>query len=179
MITIRTTDFWINEPIEAIFEKLRWETHVVKFGPLNVYNTKHQNLTKTWLGELHPKSGTFKVFRVTGNDNTSDMSVHGEYTTRLGKPLIRVKFKVHFTAFLGLFGVLTCLFALWYLLNKKGIMMGEWVLIVLLLMVGGYYSVVTMRDLSASEQAIESLIYKTYPENNDIENSDKNRYIKF
>jgi hypothetical protein len=172
MITIRTRDFWTDEPVEAIFEKLRWETHTVKFGPLNAYKNPFQKIRRTWLGEINTKKRTFKLFRVTGESHTSDLSVHGEYITHQSKPLVRVKFKVHFTAFLGLWGLLLCIYAIWYLVNKKGIVISEWLLLPLLLIVGGYYAYTTIRDLEASDRAIESTLYRVYQTEKEAEEMD-------
>lgn len=160
MITIHTSEFWINEPIDFVIDKIRRETLLVEFGPFNVFNTKHQNFYTKWIGEIDRRNKKFKLFRVTDRTHTSDVAVHGEYTVRINKPMIVVRYKVHFTAFLGLFGLLAFGYAVWYLLRLKGVILGELGLIAILLTVGMGYSISTIRDLNKCAQEIERVIYK-------------------
>ena len=140
---------------------------------MNAYKNPYQKFTKQWLGEVKPKSRTFKLFRITGEEHTSDLSLHGEYITHLSKPLIRVKFRVHFTAFFGLWGIMACVYAIWYLVNKKGILVSEWVLLLLLMLIGSYYVFITIRDLDASDRAIESTVYRVYSAENERDDMNK------
>jgi len=172
MITIHTSEFWISEPFELVLEKIRRETKIVKFGPLNVFNTNHQDFYTKWIGEVDARQKRFKLFRVTSKKNTSDMSVNGEYQMRINKPMIVVKYKVHFTALLGLFGILTFSYAVWYLLRVKGIDLGTLGLLAILFSVGIIYSVSTMRDLRKCEQEIERVIYKIVKPQNEPENEE-------
>ena len=139
---------------------------------MNAYKNPYRKFEKKWLGEVRPKNRTFKLFRITDESHTSDLSVHGEYITHLSRPVMRVKFKVHFTAFLGLWGIMFCIFAIWYLVNEKGIIVSEWILTLLLLLVGGYYAFITIRDLDTSDRAIESTVYKVYRTEEETEKID-------
>ena len=160
MVTIHTSEFWINEPFDLVLDKIRKETRLVKFGPLNVFNTEHKDFRTQWIGEIDNKKKKFKLFRVTDRTHTSDLAVHGELITRINKPMIQVKYKVHFTAFLGLFGLLVFGYAIWFLLREKGVPVNEIILIAFLLITGAIYSISTIRDLNKSEQLIQDTIYK-------------------
>jgi hypothetical protein len=160
LITIHTTEIWTENSFEDIAEKIRSETHLVKFGPFNIYDSQWKQFSAKWIGQIFKEKKQFKLFRVTGSDVTSDLSVNGEYTNRGGKPIIVIKYKVHFTAVLGLAGLLVCIYALWFLLQKKGVAEGVLWLLLPLVIAGIIYSGFTIRDLNKNIAEIERLMQK-------------------
>jgi hypothetical protein len=162
VIRLHTSEFWTEESSEMIFEKIGHETRQVRFGPFNIFDTGNREFTTKWLGQLKPKQNTFKLFRVTGKGHTSEISVNGLYTHRLNKSLVIVKYKLHFTALFGLLGVLTFVFAMWYLLGTKGYVTSKIYLLAGLLCVGIFYALSVVRDLNKSERAISESIYRPY-----------------
>ena len=95
---------------------------------------------------------------VTGSNYTSYISVNGEYTIRVNKPLIIVKFNIHFTVLLGMFGLLVFTFVVWYLLKQKNIIDSELILLIGLILVDGLYVVMMVFDLNKTEKEIQKLI---------------------
>lgn len=170
MITVRTTEIWTANPPELIFKKLKWDTQQVKFGPFNVF--KKVELRQSWVGEINEAKGTFKLFRVTSADHTSDFSIHGQYELRAGKPFIKIRHKVYFTSVLGLAGLLVFVFAFWFLLRKKGILSSEIYLLIGLLLAGGGYSFSILRDLNKNEAAIRELIERIWYDDDDENDAD-------
>src|SRR5688572_2876443 len=160
MITIRTTEIWTNDTPEAIFEKIKWDTHQVRFGPFNMY--KRKEVYSRWIGEVNEKKLTFKLFRVTSPDRTSDFSVQGHYEVRAGKGLVKIRHQVYFTSLLGLAGLLTCVFAIWFLLQKKGVLIGNVYLVLALMTAGILYSFSLLRDVNKNEAAIRELIERVW-----------------
>lgn len=160
MITLRKTEYWTEETFEILSEKVRHETRQVRFGLFNSFDTKHKAFTTPWIGQLYPAQKKFKLFRVTGREHTSDLSVNGEYTTRLSKPVVVIRHKVHFTALLGLSGLLVSIYVAWHLLRQKGVMDSILFLLAGLLTAGIYYTIITLRDLNKNEAEIKRLIYK-------------------
>lgn len=157
MITVKTSEIWTADPPELIFMKLRWDTHQVKFGPANVF--KKSNLRLPWIGEIDEERRTFKLFRVTSSDHTSDFAVHGTYEWRAGAPLVKIRHAVHYTSLFGLAGLLVFVYAIWFLIRaKKGIMLGEGYLLAGLLLAGLGYSFWILRDLNKNDVAIRELI---------------------
>lgn len=181
-IQIKSYDYHSNKGFldEWVAWGYFWETSIwnpyCKIPLFNAYDSQYQKLRKLWLGELNSRERTFKLFRVTDESHTSNLSLHGEYITHQSRPIVRVKFKVYFTAFLGLGGLLFCIYAIWFLINKKGIVISEWVLLLLLLMAGGYYAFKTIRDLDACENAIESTLYRVYQAEKETEETDSEEH---
>lgn len=171
MITIRTTEIWTNDTPELIFKKVKWSTHQVKFGPLYVF--KRTESYSPWIGEVDEKKQNFTLFRVTSPDHTSDFSVHGQYELRAGKALVKIKHKVFFTSILGLAGLLTCVFAIWFLLQKKGILTDTVYLLLALIIVGTAYSVSLIKDLNRNEAAIRELIERIWYDDEEEDDDDE------
>jgi hypothetical protein len=160
LITIHTTEIWTENSFEDIAEKIRSETHLVQFGPFNIYGPQWKQFSAKWIGQIFKEKKQFKLFRLTGSDTTSDLSINGEYTNRGARPIIVIKHKLHFTAVLGLAGLLTCIYALWFLLLKKGVVEGVLWLLLPLVIAGVGYSGFTIRDLNKNIAEIERLMQK-------------------
>jgi hypothetical protein len=159
MITIRKREFWLTEPEELVFDKLSLFTKRVNFGLFNAFKTDHANFNKAWIGEIRRQKKSFKLFRVTGKSSTSDLSVNGVYTTRFSKPLLVVHYKIHFTAIIGLFGILVTTYALLSLVGRK-IVIDNWLLGIIIFSVGVIYSLSVVRDLNKTDNAMEQLLSK-------------------
>lgn len=128
-------------------------------GWFNAFKTDHQNFNTKWIGEIDRKKGFFKLFRVTGKNSTSDLSVNGIYTTRINKPVLVIRYNIHFTAILGLFGILVTTFTLFSVVTKN-MQIDSWVLWVILFSVGVAYSISIVRDLNKTDRAMEELFQK-------------------
>ncbi|HOX82972.1 MAG TPA: hypothetical protein PLJ60_12970 [Chryseolinea sp.] len=156
-----TTEVWTNDPPEVILEKIKWNTHQVKFVPFNIFKKKTE-IYSPWIGQIDEKKLSFKLFRVTSPDHTSDFSVEGQYEIRAGKGLVKIRHKVYFTSILGLAGLLTFVFAIWFLLQKKGILMGNLFLVLGLILTGGVYSVFILRDLNKNDAEIREVLERIW-----------------
>jgi hypothetical protein len=176
MITIRTTEVWTNDAPEVIFKKIKWDTHQVRFGPMSIFKTTE--IHSAWIGEVDEKKLTFKLFRVTSPDFTSDFSVHGHYELRAGKGLVKIQHKVRFTSILGLAGLLTCVFAFWFLLQKKGILISQAYLLLTLVTAGAVFSISLLRDVNKNETAIRELLERVWYDDDDDEDQDADEDIE-
>jgi hypothetical protein len=118
-MTIKTNEYWIDEPFEQIALKIKIDTRQVKFGIFNAFEKSFEMYPRPWIGEINPGKKTFKLFRTKGTDNTSDLSVVGRYTIRGSKPVVVVKHKIHFTVIFGAVGLLLFTIAAFYLLQTN------------------------------------------------------------
>ena len=168
-VTIRTSEIYVNDPPELLLEKVRVDTQEVEFGLFNFFSTAGHDFRKKWIGQISRENNRFKLFRVKGFSNTSDISVLGEYIVRLNKPMVRIRYKVHFTAFLGLLGVLIFIYALWFLLKEKGVWESQLLLILMLTAVGIIYAASTVRDLNRTEEDIRKTLSKRFRNPEEVE----------
>jgi hypothetical protein len=170
MITVKTTDIWTNDPPELILRKIKWNTHEVRFGAFNSFTRKEVN--SDWIGEIDEKNVSFKLFRVTSPDHTSDFSVHGQYEIRAGRGVVKIRHKLHFTSILGPAGLLTCVYALWYLFQKKGKFVGPGYLFLALIIASSGYMFFLLRDLRKNETSIRELLERIWIDDPDDESDE-------
>lgn len=157
-MTIKTNEFWIDEPFEDILKKIKMSTRQVKFGIFNAFHKNFEMFPGQWIGQIDARKQSFKLFRVKSSENTSDLSVVGRYTLRGNKPVIVVKHKVHFTVALGMMGLLIFVIAVFTLLRMKGIMVPVAIQAVALLLVLFYYAYTVMKDLREDEKRIQEML---------------------
>ncbi|MEO7988698.1 MAG: hypothetical protein ABI663_04100 [Chryseolinea sp.] len=81
---------------------------------------------------------------------------------KLAKGLVKIKHKVYFTSIIGLVGLLTCVFAIWFFLQKKGILTGNFYLLLGLILTGIGYSAFILRDLNKNEVAIREVLERIW-----------------
>jgi hypothetical protein len=159
MLNLHTQEFWTDDTFEAIADKIRRETRLVKFGFLNMYDSELKDLTTSWLGAIYPEKKKFKLFRVTSSSNTSDLAVKGEMVQRGNRSVLVIRHVLQFLPFFGMLGVLVCIYAFWFLLNKHAGLGLVWLLPAL--MIGGMlYSLSIYRDLKKNMTEIERLIHR-------------------
>ncbi len=176
-MTIKTNEFWINEPFQDIVRKIKSETLLVKFGPFNSYK-KTYNFPVPWIGEVYEQTQSFKLFRTKGSENTSDLSVVGKYTTRGSSVVIEVKHKVHFTVFFGMVGLLVLVIAVVSLFRQKNIIVPIPVQVIALAMVIFYYAFTILKDLRQDEKAVESLLTKKLIDLDEVADDDEEEDIE-
>ncbi len=162
MITIASTKYTLKELPEELLNRLKPEVYQVQFGAFNIYDSELKEIKKNWIGELNGLDG-FKLFRVTSSTMTSDIGVLGEFDD--AKNELKVNFKVHWTAPLGLFGVITVVYVITMLFGKKGIELPIWFTILSMVVAGLSYGVWKVRDLRKSKQLFEKLMSSTKNEN--------------
>jgi hypothetical protein len=166
-MTIKTNEFWIDEPFEDIARKIKMSTRLVKFGPFNTYEKNFGTITPPWIGELDVKKRSFKLFRTKGTENTSDLSVVGTYTIRGAKPVIVVKHKLHFTVVFGTVGLFVFIIAVLFLLQKKGIVLPVALQASVMASVIIYYAYTIVKDLLQDEREIEKLLARVLVDERD------------
>jgi len=168
-MTVKTNEYWINEPFDGIALKIRIDTRLVKFGPLNAFTRSFEMYPRPWIGEINPKRQTFKLFRTKGSENTSDLSVVGRYTVRGAKPVIVVKHKLHFTVVMGAVGLLIFFIAAFFLLQKKGVIVHPAIQAVAFSAVILYYIYTIARDLHHDEKQIEKTLTRVLVREEDVD----------
>jgi hypothetical protein len=146
-MTIKTNEYWIDEPFDLITKKIKLSTRLVKFGLFNSFPKSFAMYQRPWIGEINEKKMSFKMFRTKGSENTSDLSVVGKYAIRGSRPVIVVKHKIHFTGVLGMFGLFVFVIAVLFLLQKKGIVLPLAVQVIVLTSVIVYYAYTILKDL--------------------------------
>src|SRR5688572_8670790 len=160
-MTIKTNEFWIDEPFEDIARKIKSETRLVKFGIFNSFTKTFEMYPRPWIGEINERKQSFKLFRTKGSENTSDLSVVGSYTIRGAKSVIVVSHKLHFTGLFGMVGLLIFVIAVFFLLHKKNIVVPIVLQALGLVLVIFYYAFTILKDLRQDEKAIEEVLRKT------------------
>jgi hypothetical protein len=173
-MTIKTNEFWIDEPFALISQKIKIDTRLVKFGPFNSFTKAFELYPRTWLGEVNHKKQSFKLFRTKGSDNTSDLSIVGKYTIRGAKPVIVVRHKIHFTVLLGMVGLLIFVIAAFFLLQKKGVIVHPALQAVALMSVIGFYAYTIARDLRDDEREIKKTLHRILVNEEDDEVEEDN-----
>ncbi|HEY0652013.1 MAG TPA: hypothetical protein VGD65_02755 [Chryseosolibacter sp.] len=159
-MTIKTHEHSTEETFQEVAFKVKLDTRLVTFGPLNAIPKNTDRFQRPWVGEIDEKGERFKLFRVTGSDSTSDLSVHGRYVVRSGKPVIVVEHKIHFTAILGFAGIALATFGIFSLIKTKGIFVSILLQTVLCLFAVSGYAYAIYRDLRKNEKAIRFLLEK-------------------
>jgi hypothetical protein len=159
MLTIRTHEIWTDDTFEVIAEKIRRETRLVRFGILNFFDSELKDLSTPWIGEIIPQKKKFKLFRVTGSNNTSDLATKGEVILRGGKNVLVVRHDLQFLTLFGFAGLLASIYAVWFLLHRKIGLDTIW-LIGSLTLAGILYTISIYRDLQKNIVEIERLIHK-------------------
>src|SRR5690606_10058038 len=135
--------------------KLKAQTREVKFGPLNMMKRNFDRFPKPWVGEIDKRGESFKLFRTKGQENTSDLSVHGKYIVRSGNRLIEVKHKLHYTSLTGFAGLGVFVFCVFLLMGEKGIVVHPALEVLTCLIVLALYGHTFYRDLKADEKLIK------------------------
>jgi hypothetical protein len=160
MLTVHKIEVWTSDPFEEIAHKISTETDAVKFGFLDVHKTNYRNLHSVWIGEVDHEKRTFKLYRRTGDSSTSDFAVVGNYVERSGKPVIAIRFKLIWSGLIGLAGLMVCVYALWFLFQKKNVMVGPAWLAFWLISVATGFSFFMLRDLNKTTEEIKRTISK-------------------
>ena len=166
-MTIKTNEYWIDEPFEIIAHKIKLGTRLVKFGPFNSFPKSFEMYPRPWIGEINEKKKSFKMFRTKGSENTSDLSVVGTYNTRGMKTVIVVKHRIHFTVLTGMIGLFVFVIAALFLLQKKGIVLPVGVQVIALTSVIMYYAYTIIKDLKGDEKEIERLLTRVIDNESD------------
>ena len=172
-MTIKTNEFWTNESFEDIIRKIKLETREVKFGVFNSFPKTFEMYPLPWVGEIRERAQSFKLFRVKGSENTSDLSVVGSYSVRGMKPVVVVKHKLHFTVFFGMFGLFLFVVAVFYLLQKKNIVTPIALQVIALLLVVLFYAFTIIRDLRQDEKEIERTLTRVLIDSEEIDDEDE------
>jgi hypothetical protein len=172
-MTIKTNEFWTNESFEDIIRKIKLETRQVKFGVLNSFPKSFEKYPLPWVGEINERAQSFKLFRVKGSENTSDLSVIGNYSIRGTKPVVVVKHRLHFTVFFGMFGLFLFVVAVFYLLQKKNIDIPIAFQVIALLLVVLFYAFTIIRDLRQDEKEIERTLTRVLVDQEEIDDDDE------
>ncbi|HZI23786.1 MAG TPA: hypothetical protein VFD46_01850 [Chryseolinea sp.] len=159
-MTIKTSEFWTNEPFEDIARKIKSETRLVKFGIFNSFPKSFARYPLLWVGEINESTQSFKLFRVKSSESTSDISIVGKYTTRNGKSVIVVRHKLHFTTLFGMVGLLILAIAVFFFLQKKDIVIPVVLQAVALVLVILFYAFTILKDLQKGEKAIMAALTK-------------------
>jgi hypothetical protein len=159
-MTIKTNEFWTDEPFEDIVKKIKSETRIVKFGIFNSFPKSFDRYPLLWVGEINELTQSFKLFRVKSSESTSDLSIVGNYTIRNAKPVIVVRHKLHFTTFFGMVGLLIFVIAVFFFLQKKDIIIHVAFQGLALLLVILFYAFTILKDLRKGEKAIEAVLTK-------------------
>lgn len=172
-MTIKTNEFWTDEPFEDIVQKIKLDTRQVKFGIFNLFPKTFEKYPRPWIGEIDTRKQSFKLFRTKGTENTSDLSVVGTYTIRGTKPLVVVRHKVHFTVLFGMVGLLVFIIAVFFLLQKKGIVVPPGIQALVLMMVILFYAYTIRKDLHQDEKEIEKLLTRVLVDEEEIDDEDE------
>jgi hypothetical protein len=104
-MTISHNHYKTDETFQELAVKLKMETRQVKFGPFNAIPKNFDRFPKPWVGEINERGEYFKLFRTKGQENTSDLSVHGKYIVRSGQGMIHVQHKLHYMVLVGFAGL--------------------------------------------------------------------------
>ena len=172
-MTLKTHYYTTNETFDELARKLKAETREVKFGPLNMMKKNFDRFPKPWVGEIDKRGEYFKLFRTNGQENTSDLSVHGKYIIRSGQPHVEVKRKLHYTSLTGFAGLGMFGFCVFFLLRKKEIVVHPALQVLTCLIVLAGYGYTFYRDLKADEKMIRQLIYAKWEVNKEVEGDDE------
>jgi hypothetical protein len=159
-MTIKTNEFVTNETFGQLAFKLKTDTRQVKFGPMNAIPKNTARYPKPWVGEIDERGEWFKLFRQKKSDNTSDLSVNGKYIVRSGQPIVEVKHKLALMGVVGFAGLALFVFAAFYLLSKKGIVVHPVLQILVCVLALAIYGYTFYRDLREDEKQIRLLIYE-------------------
>lgn len=168
-MTLKTHYYPTTETFEELARKLKAMTREVKFGPLNIMKRNFDRFPKPWVGEIDKRGEYFKLFRTKGQENTSDLSVHGKYVVRSGQPHIEVKHKLHYTSLTGFAGLGVFVFCVFFLMSKKGIVVHPALQVLTCLIVLAVYGYTFYRDLKADEKLIKVLINARWEEKEEVE----------
>ena len=173
-MTIKTTEFWTDEPFEDIVRKIKSETRLVKFGIFNSFPKSFNRYPLLWVGEINERAKSFKLFRVKNSESTSDISIVGNYTIRNAKPVIVVRHKLHYTTFFGMVGLLIFVMAVFFFLQKKDVVVPVALQALGLALVILFYVFTILKDLQKGEKAIEAVLTKALvnPQEMDNENEE-------
>ena len=129
---------------------------------------------RPWIGEIDTKKNSFKLFRVKGSESTSDLSAVGHYTIRGAKPVVVVKHKLHFTVIFGIVGLLIFTIAVFFLLQKKGIVVDASIQAVTLLLVILFYAYTIRKDLRQDEKELEQLLTRVLVDEEEVDDEEEN-----
>jgi hypothetical protein len=171
-MTVKTNEFWIDEPFENIAQKIKIDTREVKFGILNSFPKTFERFPRPWIGAIDRQRQSFKLFRVKGSQSTSDLSVIGYYTIRGAKPVVVVKHKLHFTVVFGIVGLLIFVIAVFFLLQKKGIIIPAAIQAAALVIVILFYTYTILKDLRQDEKEIEKILTRALVSADEIDDDD-------
>jgi choline-glycine betaine transporter len=171
-MTIKTNEYWIDEPFEQIALKIKIDTRQVKFRIFNAFEKSFEMYPRPWIGEINAGKKTFKLFRTKGSDNTSDLSVVGRYTTRGAKPVVVVKHRIHFTVIFGAVGLLLFAISAFYLLQQKGIIVPPAVQAIAFSLVILFYIYTIAKDLRQDEKQLEKTLTRVLVSEEDDEEVD-------
>lgn len=157
MIPLYVHEHWTDESFDMIEDKVRRETRIVRFGPMNFFDSELKSYSSGWIGEVYSKTQRFKLFRVTGPETTSDLAVQGKMVQRGSRNVLVVKHTAQPLTFVGPAGLLVCVYALWFLLRKKMEIHVIW-LILGLIITAATYCWFILRDLRKDINAITELL---------------------
>ncbi|WP_276372689.1 hypothetical protein [Chryseolinea sp. H1M3-3] len=172
-MTIKTNEYWTEESFDEIALKIKIDTRQVKFGIFNAFEKSFEMYPRPWIGEINQEKKTFKLFRTKGTENTSDLSVTGQYTIRGAKPVVVVKHKIHFTVIFGAVGLLVFAIAIFYLLRTKGIIVPPVIQAVAFSLVILYYIYTIGKDLRQDEKQIEKTLTRVLIDEEELDEEEE------
>ena len=178
-MTIKTHYYSTDETFNDFAFKLKASTRQVTFGPFNSMPKNFDRFPKPWVGEIDIRGEYFKLFRNKGQDNTSDLSVHGKYIVRSGQTFIEVKHKLHFTALIGFIGLAVFILAVFYLLGKKDVVVHPVLQVLVCLISLAVYGYTFYRDLREDERAIKEIIDRRLAVEEEIEEDNEEEDEEF
>lgn len=172
-MTVRTHYYSTNESFKELARKLKAETREVKFGPFNLMKKNFDRFPKPWVGEIDKRGERFKLFRTKGQENTSDLSVHGKYIVRSGQPQIEIKHKLHYTSLSGFAGLGVFVFGVFVLMGEKDIIVHPALQVLTCLIVLAGYGYTFYRDLKADENLIRVLINARWKADEEVDDHEE------
>jgi hypothetical protein len=173
-MTLKHHYYKTEETFQELAFKLKIETRQVKFGAFNAIPKNFDRFPKPWVGEINERGEYFKLFRTKGQEDTSDLSVHGKYVVRSGQEMIHVEHKLHYTSLVGFAGLAIAVAAVFFLLSKKEIIVHPILQIAAGLITLSVYGYTFYRDLRADEKLIRQLLYARLELDDETEEMEEN-----
>lgn len=142
---------------ENVFNRMRTQTQIVKFGLFNFVNVGSGGFRNNWLGSISEDARSFKLYRVRSTNSTSDFVLRGRINFDNNKTSVRVFVYPHFYLLLGYVGVFITVY---FITNKMEEMYGypnftsELSVIATTLV----YTIAKMKDFVATINAFQNLI---------------------
>ena len=156
---IKYFDETIKAPTAVIRDRIVDNSRLVKFGPLDFFNTKYENFTEPWMGEFDAQLNEFKLFKtIQGTDETSEFYIKGRLLDKFETTSIRYSVNVHYMFLVGLLGLNVFGYSVFYLLQTKGLISISWIWIPTNLIFSGTYIGYKLKDYLKTISSFKDLI---------------------